>query len=178
MRSQSDTLNRDLFRGHHEQTIRDGYAERIEEPQQTGLKGLDRNVKVLGVVALLNDLSSEVTVRTLPLFLANVLGVGTAIIGFIEGIAETTATLLKIVSGTLSDRLGKKKGLTLWGYGLQALPNRCCISLIRGGLVLAVRFLDRVGKGVRSAPKDALIADVTPQAQRGRAFGFNKSMDG
>lgn len=132
MRSQSDTLNRDLFRGHHEQTIRDGYAERIEEPQQTGLKGLDRNVKVLGVVALLNDLSSEVTVRTLPLFLANVLGVGTAIIGFIEGIAETTATLLKIVSGTLSDRLGKKKGLTLWGYGLQALPNRCCISLIRG----------------------------------------------
>lgn len=154
-----------------------GYAERIEEPQQTGLKGLDRNVKVLGVVALLNDLSSEVTVRTLPLFLANVLGVGTAIIGFIEGIAETTATLLKIVSGTLSDRLGKKKGLTLWGYGLSGFSKPLLYFANTWGLVLAVRFLDRVGKGVRSAPKDALIADVTPQAQRGRAFGFNKAMD-
>ena len=154
-----------------------GYAEGIENPQQAGLKGLDRNVKVLGVVTLLNDLSSEVTVRTLPLFLANVLGVGTAIIGFIEGIAESTATLLKIVSGYLSDRRGKKKPLTLWGYGLSGFAKPLLYFADTWGLVLTVRFFDRVGKGIRSAPRDALIADVTPPAQRGRAFGFNKAMD-
>src|SRR3990167_2206116 len=88
-----------------------------------GLRALDRNVKVLGIVSLLNDLSSEVAVRTLPLFLANVLGVKTGIIGFIEGIAESTSTLLKIVSGSLADRLGKKKGLTLWGYSLSGLTK-------------------------------------------------------
>ncbi|HZD41459.1 MAG TPA: MFS transporter [Terriglobales bacterium] len=154
-----------------------GYAEKIAASQQTGLKGLDRNVKVLGVVTLLNDLSSEVTVRTLPLFLANVLGVGTAIIGFIEGVAESTATLLKIFSGYLSDRHGKKKPLTLWGYGLSGFTKPLLYFANTWGLVLAVRFFDRVGKGVRSGPRDALIAEVTPPEQRGRAFGFNKAMD-
>lgn len=146
--------------------------------QQRGvLAGLDRNVKVLGLVSLLNDLSSEVAVRTLPLFLANVLGVKTGIIGFIEGIAESTATLLKIASGYLADRLGRKKTLTLWGYGLSGFTKPLLYFANTWGLVLAVRFLDRVGKGIRTAPRDALIADVTPEQHRGRAFGFNKAMD-
>lgn len=152
------------------------YDERSLEREGV-FKALDRNVKVLGVVTLLNDLSSEVAVRTLPLFLANVLGVKTSIIGFIEGIAESTATLLKIASGYLTDRLGKKKALTVWGYGLSGFTKPLLYFADTWGLVLVIRFLDRVGKGVRTAPRDALIADVTPEQHRGRAFGFNKAMD-
>ncbi len=147
------------------------FVDRRSEP-------LSPTVKALGVVSLLTDLSSEITVRTLPLFLANVLGVGTAIIGLIEGIAESTATLLKLVSGPLSDRIGRRKALALWGYGLSSFTKPLLYFATAGWqLVLAVRFLDRVGKGIRTAPKDALIADVTPAEQRGRAFGFNKAMD-
>ncbi len=138
---------------------------------------LDPTVRALGVVSLLNDFSSEVAVRTLPLFLANVLGVRIGIIGLIEGIAESTATLLKLVSGYLSDRFQRKKALTLWGYGFSNLTKPLLYFANSWGLVLAVRFLDRVGKGVRSAPRDALIADLTPAELRGRAFGFNKAMD-
>lgn len=153
------------------------YTQTVLEGQRGGLRALDRNVKVLGLVTLLNDLSSEVAVRTLPLFLANVLGVKIGIIGFIEGIAESTATLLKIGSGYLADRLGRKKTLTLWGYGLSGFTKPLLYFANTWGLVLAVRFLDRVGKGIRTAPRDALIAEVTPEQHRGRAFGFNKAMD-
>lgn len=153
------------------------YAQRALEEARISFKVLDRNVKVLGIVTLLNDLSSEVAVRTLPLFLANVLGVKTGIIGFIEGIAESTSTLLKIASGYLADRLGKKKGLTLWGYGLSGFTKPLLYFANTWVLVLLVRFMDRVGKGIRTAPRDALIADVTPAQHRGRAFGFNKTMD-
>jgi len=138
---------------------------------------LDPTVRALGVVSLLNDFSSEVAVRTLPLFLANVLGVRIGIIGLIEGIAESTATLLKLVSGHLADRTGRKKALALWGYGFSNLTKPLLFFANSWGLVLAVRFLDRVGKGVRSAPRDAMIADLTPPELRGRAFGFNKAMD-
>jgi MFS family permease len=131
----------------------------------------------LGIVSLLNDLSSEVAVRTLPLFLANVLGVRASIIGLIEGIAESTATLLKLVSGHISDRIGKKKVLTLWGYGLSNLTKPLLYFAGSWTIILLVRFLDRVGKGVRTAPRDALIADVTLTENRGRAFGFNRAMD-
>jgi MFS family permease len=138
---------------------------------------LDPTVRALGVVSLLNDFSSEVAVRTLPLFLANVLGVRIGIIGLIEGIAESTATLLKLASGYLSDRTGRKKALALWGYGFSNLTKPLLYFATSWGLVLAVRFLDRVGKGIRTAPRDALIADITPPELRGRAFGFNKAMD-
>jgi MFS family permease len=134
-------------------------------------------VRALGVVSLLNDFSSEVAVRTLPLFLATVLGVRIGIIGLIEGIAESTATLLKLVSGYLSDRFQRKKALALWGYGFSNLTKPLLYFANSWGLVLAVRFLDRVGKGIRSAPRDAMIADLTPPELRGRAFGFNKAMD-
>ncbi len=135
---------------------------------------LDPTVRALGVVSLLNDFSSEVAVRTLPLFLANVLGVRIGIIGLIEGIAESTATLLKLVSGYLSDR---KKDLALWGYGFSNFTKPLLYFATSWGLVLVVRFLDRVGKGIRTAPRDALIADITSPDLRGRAFGFNKAMD-
>jgi MFS family permease len=138
---------------------------------------LDPSVRALGVVSLLNDFSSEVAVRTLPLFLANVLGVRIGVIGLIEGIAESTATLLKLVSGYLSDRFQRKKALALWGYGFSNLTKPLLYFANSWMLVFAVRFLDRVGKGVRSAPRDALIADLTPPELLGRAFGFNKAMD-
>jgi MFS family permease len=138
---------------------------------------LDPTVRALGVVSLLNDFSSEIAVRTLPLFLANVLGVRIGIIGLIEGIAESTATLLKLGSGYLADRSGRKKALALWGYGFSNLTKPLLYFATSWGLVLAVRFLDRVGKGIRTAPRDALIADITPPELRGRAFGFNKAMD-
>ena len=138
---------------------------------------LDPTVRALGVVSLLNDFSSEVAVRTLPLFLANVLGVRIGIIGLIEGIAESTATLLKLVSGYLADRTGRKKALALWGYGFSNFTKPLLYFATSWGLVLLVRFLDRVGKGIRTAPRDALIADITPPGLRGRAFGFNKAMD-
>ena len=139
---------------------------------------LDRTVRALGVVSLLNDFSSEVTVRTLPLFLSNVLGVRIGIIGLIEGVAESTATLFQLASGYLSDRIGRRKALTLCGYGLSNFTKPLLYFGTAGwGLVLAIRFLDRVGKGIRTAPRDALIADVTPPEQRGKAFGFRKAMD-
>lgn len=138
---------------------------------------LDPTVRALGVVSLLNDFSSEVAVRTLPLFLANVLGVRIGIIGLIEGIAESTATLLKLASGYLADRTGRKKALALWGYGFSNFTKPLLYFATSWGLVLLVRFLDRVGKGIRTAPRDALIADITPPELRGRAFGFNKAMD-
>ena len=147
------------------------------QKEQLKAAPLDPSVRALGVVSLLNDFSSEVAVRTLPLFLANVLGVRIGIIGLIEGIAESTATLLKLVSGYLSDRFHRKKALALWGYGFSNLTKPLLYFANSWGLVLAVRFLDRVGKGVRSAPRDALIADLTPPELRGRAFGFNKAMD-
>jgi len=138
---------------------------------------LNRTVRALGVVSLLNDLSSEVAVRTLPLFLANVLGVRIGIIGLIEGIAESTATLLKLFSGYLADRLGRKKALSLCGYALSNFTKPLLYFATSWSVVLVVRFLDRVGKGIRTAPRDALIADSTVPELRGRAFGFNKAMD-
>lgn len=148
--------------------------ELIERPRP---ERLDPTVTALGVVTLLNDLSSEVTIRTLPLFLANVLGVKTGIIGLIEGIAESTSTLLQVVSGYLADRTGKKRQQALLGYGLSAFTKPLLYFATGWGLVLAVRVLDRIGKSVRTPPRDALIADVTSSKQRGRAFGFNKAMD-
>ncbi|MGH7833819.1 MAG: MFS transporter, partial [Candidatus Binatia bacterium] len=101
----------------------------------------------------------------------------TTVIGLIEGIAESTSTLLKLVSGHLADRIGHKKALTLWGYGFSNFTKPLLYFATSWGLVLLVRFLDRVGKGIRTAPRDALIADVTEPEMRGRAFGFNKAMD-
>jgi MFS family permease len=138
---------------------------------------LTRTVITLGVVSLLTDAASEMIYPLLPLFLGTVLGAGPAALGMVEGLAETTAALLKLVSGRWSDRLPRRSPLVLAGYTLSTLARPCIAAATTVGQVIAVRMTDRVGKGVRSAPRDALIADTTPPEHRGRAFGFHRSMD-
>jgi MFS family permease len=137
---------------------------------------LPRTVIVLGLVSLLNDAASEMITPLLPIFLTAALGAGPAIVGLVEGLAEATASVLKLVAGRLADRGVPAKALVVGGYSLSNVA-RPLIGLATGwGAVLALRFLDRVGKGLRSAPRDALIAAAAPD-QRGRAFGFHRSMD-
>ena len=138
---------------------------------------IPRNVWVLSLTSFLRDVASEMLVHLLPLFLANVLGVRLAVIGLIEGIAETTASLVKIWSGWLSDRLGRRKGLTVGGYGLAALAMPLLLLVQTWPLVLLYRFLDRIGKGIRTAPRDALIADSVEPDQRGLSFGLHRAAD-
>jgi MFS family permease len=149
----------------------------FSEPGEKKIFGLSRNVFVFGFVSLLNDFSSEITVRILPLFLSNVLGVKTAVIGLIEGVADSTATLLKMLSGWLSDKLGKRKPMVLAGYSLSALSKPLFYFASSWPFIMVLRFLDRVGKGVRTSPKDALIADSTEAGKQGRAFGYSRAMD-
>ena len=138
---------------------------------------LPRTVLVLGFVSLLNDAASEMITPLLPIFLTATLGAGPAIVGLVEGFAEATASVLKLVAGRLADRGVPAKRLVLGGYGL-ANVSRPLIGLAAGwATVLVLRFLDRVGKGLRSAPRDALIAAAVGPDQRGRAFGFHRSMD-
>jgi MFS family permease len=139
--------------------------------------GLDLNVFWAGVVSFFMDVSSEMVYSLIPIFLASVLGVSTDIIGLIEGIAETTASLLKMVAGWISDRLGRRKPLMLFGYGISTL-SRPLLALAGGwGMVLGSRFVDRFGKGVRTAPRDAIVADSSPRDKLGRSFGFHRAMD-
>jgi MFS family permease len=144
---------------------------------QNRIQKLPRNVWVMTVTSFLTDISSEMLVNLIPLFLSNVLGVRTAVIGLIDGIAETTASLVKILSGALSDRLGKRKWLTVAGYSLSTLAKPFLYFASSWGGVLGVRFIDRVGKGIRTAPRDALIADSIQQEQRGLAFGLHRAGD-
>ena len=138
---------------------------------------LPRSVVALGFVSLAMDLSSEMIHALLPLFMVGTLGLSVAAVGLIDGIAESTATITKVFSGWLSDRLGRRKPLILLGYGLAAC-SKPLFPIASGALpILAARFADRIGKGIRGAPRDALIADSTPAAIRGRAFGLRQSMD-
>lgn len=137
---------------------------------------LPKTVVALGAVSLLNDTSSEMIYPLLPLFLAQ-LGASVAFIGLIEGIAETTASLLKLVSGWLADRFGKHKQLTAVGYGLAVLTRPLLALATAPWQVLGLRFADRLGKGLRTAPRDALIAHATAPNARGLAFGFHRGMD-
>ena len=138
---------------------------------------LPRNVWVTTVTSFLTDISSEMLLNLLPLFLFNVLGVRTAVIGLIEGVAETTASILKIFSGWLSDRLRARKGLAILGYGLSTIAKPFLYFATTWGWVLGVRFTDRVGKGLRTAPRDALVADSIGERQRGLAFGLHRAGD-
>ncbi len=132
---------------------------------------------VLGFVSLLMDISSEMIHSLLPLFLVGTLGVGVLAVGVIEGIAESTALIAKVFSGTLSDYLGRRKGLAVLGYAMGAF-TKPAFALANGvGVVVAARFIDRVGKGIRGAPRDALVADIAPPAIRGAAFGLRQSLD-
>lgn len=142
-----------------------------------GLHGLPRNVWVVTAASFLTDVSSEMLVHLIPLFLANVLGVRLSLVGLIEGVAETTASLLKVLSGWLSDRLGDRKWLTVLGYGLSTLAKPFLYFANSWGAVLAVRFTDRMGKGIRTAPRDALVADSIDEGRRGLAFGLHRAGD-
>jgi len=138
---------------------------------------LPRTVIALGLVSLLTDLSSEMIYPLLPVFLASVLGASALSLGLIEGVAESTAALLKVISGAWSDRLRRRKPLVFAGYSLSGLA-RPLIGLARvWPFVLVMRFADRLGKGLRTTPRDALIADVTPAPLRGRAYGLHRAMD-
>ena len=141
------------------------------------MRRLPRNVWVLSVTSFLTDVSSEMLFNLLPLFLTNVLGASTAVVGLIEGIAETTASLLKVYSGALSDRLGRRKRLTVIGYTLSAIAKPFLYFANSWGLVLGVRFTDRIGKGIRSAPRDALLAGSIEPERRGLAFGLHRAAD-
>ena len=138
---------------------------------------LPRNIWILTGGSLLTDVSSEMIVHLIPLFLANVLGAPTLAIGFIEGAAETIASLLKAVSGRLSDRIGRRKWLTVAGYVLSTLAKPFLAGAGSWPAVFGVRFVDRVGKGMRTAPRDALIADSIAPSQRGLAFGLHRAGD-
>ncbi len=138
---------------------------------------LGRNVVALGLVSLLTDLSSEMIYPLLPVFLTTVLGAGPAALGIIEGVAETTASLLKLFSGVWSDRVGRKKPLVVAGYALSTLARPLVGLAAAWGHVLAIRFADRIGKGVRTSPRDALVAASVAADDRGRAFGLQRAMD-
>jgi MFS family permease len=141
------------------------------------LNQIPAGVWVLGFVSLLMDVSSEMIHSLLPLFMVNILGASTLTVGIIEGLAESTALIVKVFSGVLSDYLGKRKGLALFGYALGALTKPLFALASSTGLVLTARLLDRVGKGVRGAPRDALVADIAPAHLRGAAFGLRQSLD-
>ena len=149
----------------------------VDSTQRVSIRKLPRNVWAVGFTSFFMDISSEMVINILPLFLANVLGVQTSIIGLIEGIAEATASILKMFSGWLSDKLGGRKWLAVTGYALSALSKPFFYIAGTWGLVAGVRWADRVGKGIRTAPRDALVADSTPKEMRGLAFGFNRAMD-
>ena len=138
---------------------------------------LPRTVRRLGLVSLLTDASSEMIYPLLPAFLTGPLRAGPAFLGIVEGLAETTASVLRIVSGTLSDRMQRRKPLVVAGYGLASFARPLMAIAMAPWHVLAIRVVDRIGKGTRGAPRDALIAMATEVDQRGRAFGFHRAMD-
>src|SRR6187397_3282788 len=135
------------------------------------------SVWILGLVSMFMDVSSEMIHALLPLYLVTVLGVSTLTVGIIEGIAEATASITKIFSGALSDYLGKRKFLAALGYGLAAFTKPVFPLASSIAWVTAARFVDRVGKGIRGAPRDALVADLSPAGLRGASFGLRQSLD-
>jgi len=152
-------------------------TEKTVKPTGATIKQLPRNVWAVGFTSFFMDISSEMVINVLPLFLANVLGVQTSIIGLIEGIAEATASILKLFSGWLSDKLGGRKWLAVAGYSLSAVIKPFFYFANSWGVVAGVRWADRIGKGIRTAPRDALVADSTTKETRGLAFGFHRAMD-
>ncbi len=140
-------------------------------------RGLSRNVLALSLVSLFTDISSEMLVYLIPLFLANVLAASPAIIGFIEGVAESISALLKLASGAISDRFRRRRPLVGVGYSASVVSKALYLVAVTWPIVLLARVGDRFGKGVRTAPRDALLADSTSPETRGRAFGFHRAMD-
>lgn len=148
-----------------------------QESFKNRVKSLPRNIWAVSLTSFFMDISSEMVINILPLFLSNVLGVKTNIIGLIEGVAEATASILKMFSGWLSDKLKARKSLAVIGYGISAISKPFFLIANTWGIVAGVRWADRVGKGVRTAPRDALVADSIEEKDRGLAFGFHRASD-
>src|ERR671915_2273145 len=140
-------------------------------------QGLPRGVFALGFVSLFMDTSSEMIHSLLPVFLVSVLGASALLVGVIEGIAEGATAAVKVFAGAVSDRSGRRKPLLFLGYGLAALTKPLFPLATGVGMVFAARLVDRIGKGIRGAPRDALVADITPLALRGAAYGLRQSLD-
>jgi len=149
-------------------------AEQHPKPK---IRDLPRNVWAVSLTSFFMDISSEMVINILPLFLSNVLGIKTNIIGMIEGVAEATASLLKVFSGWLSDKLRGRKWIAVAGYAISALAKPFFYIANTWGMIAGVRWADRLGKGVRTAPRDALVADSIKPSQRGLAFGFHRAAD-
>jgi MFS family permease len=139
--------------------------------------GIPRGVWMLGFVSLFMDVSSELIHSLLPVFMVTSLGATALMVGVVEGVAEATALIVKVFSGTISDWLGRRKGLTVLGYGLGAISKPMFALALTVHWVFVARFMDRIGKGIRGAPRDALIADLTPPEIRGAAYGLRQSLD-
>ncbi|MBR8241668.1 MFS transporter [Burkholderia multivorans] len=146
-------------------------------PPTAAKPAIPRTVWALGFVSLCMDLSSELIHALLPIYLVSTMGMSVAALGVLEGAAEATAMIVKVFSGAISDWLGRRKGLLLVGYGLAALTKPLFPLATTPALVVTARLLDRVGKGIRGAPRDALVADVAPPEIRGACFGLRQSMD-
>ena len=146
-------------------------------PRSSIVPGVERNVFTLGIVSFFTDVSSEAVYPLVPMFLTTTLGAPLAVVGAIEGVAESTASVVRWVSGWLSDRLGQRKPFVVLGYGLAAVAKPLLALAFHWPTVLFARFVDRFGKGLRSAPRDALVAQWTEQGMRGRAFGFHRAVD-
>ena len=140
-------------------------------------KGIKKNVFVLGVASFLTDISSEMLYPVIPIFLTSVLGAPMSVVGLIEGIAESTASVLKAFSGWLSDKIGRRQPFVVWGYALSSIAKPILFFAYAWPIVLLSRFLDRLGKGLRTSPRDAMIADSTDAQFRGKAFGLHRAMD-
>ncbi len=141
------------------------------------LKGIKKNVIVLGIASFFTDISSEMLYPVIPIFLTSVLGAPMSVVGLIEGIAESTASILKAFSGWLSDKIGKRRPFIVSGYTLSTFAKPLLYFAYSWPVVLLSRFLDRLGKGLRTSPRDAMIADSTDAAYRGKAFGLHRAMD-
>ena len=140
--------------------------------------GITRNILILGLVSLFTDLSSQMVFPLIPLFLTTIVGSGAYAVGIVEGAAETTASLLKVVSGYWSDTMRKRKPFVLSGYALSSLAKPLFALASTWSFVLCIRVLERVGKGLRTAPRDALVAESCDVSARGKAYGFHRAMDG
>jgi len=145
--------------------------------KQGRVLGLNPNVFFLGMVSLLTDVSSEMIFTLVPLFLSNVLGATTTIIGLIGGLSESIDAIFRIFSGWFSDRVGKRKSLAVFGYSISTIAKSFMYLAASWGSVLAIRFSDRVGKGIRTSPRDALVADSVSAEERGKGFGLHRAMD-
>ena len=142
------------------------------------LKGVTRNVVILGLVSLFTDISSQMVFPLIPLFLISVLGAGAYAVGIVEGAAETTASILKVVSGFWSDKIKRRKPFVLFGYSLSTITKPLFALAGVWSFVLFVRVIERIGKGIRDAPRDAIVAESVSRDVRGKAYGFQRSMDG